>query len=160
MDAESLLTLYPAPLSSLGFAVNVVDKFIAQIDTNLFLLLTKYGPNLTLLHEPVIHSLAWATSVGALRRVVHMEVESDEGLLTSPPLSLVFGTSPTYGMIQAECKVRWPSSTLETASYRIASDGKFSCRNIETPAASFHFRSAIYDNNESPFAIKRKLTKG
>lgn len=160
MDAESLLTLHPAPLSSLAFAVTVVDEFIAQIDTNLFLLLTKYGADLTLLPEPVIHSVAWAVSVGALRRVVHMEVESDEVIITSPPSSLVFGTSPEYGKIQAECKMRWPSSTLETASYRIASDGKFICRSIETPTASFYFRSPIYDNNEPPFAIKRKLAKG
>jgi hypothetical protein len=159
MDAESLLTLHPAPLSSLGFTVTVIDKFIAQIDTNLFLLLTKYGTNLSVLPEPVIHSVAWAVSVGALRRVVHMEVESDEGIIASPPSSLVFGGSPAYGQIQRECQVRWPSSNLETASYRIASDGKFVCRYIETPAASFHFRSPIYDNNEFPFLVKRRLSK-
>ncbi len=160
MNAEFLLTLHPAPLSSLGFAVAVVDEFIAQVDSNTFLLLTKYGADLSVLPEPVVHSVAWAASVGALRRVVKMEIESDEGIITNPPSSFFFGTSPAYGETQAECKARWPSCTLETASYRIATDGKFICRTIETPATSFHFRSLSHDNNERPFVIKRKLAKG
>jgi hypothetical protein len=160
MDAQSLLALYQAPLSSLGFPVTVIDEFIVQVDSGMFLLLTKRGADLSVLPEPAVHSVAWAPSVGALRRVVKMDIESDDGIVLDAPPFLSFDAPANYGKLQAECKARWPSSTLETASYRIATDGKFICRNIETPAASFHFRSPTHDNHEVPFVIKRKLAKG
>jgi hypothetical protein len=160
MNIESLLSLHTAPVSSLGIAVTMVDEFIAQVDSNTFLLLTKYGVDFSVLPEPAVQSVAWASSVGALRRVVNMEIESDEDVVTNPPASSFFGISQSYGEIQAECKARWPSSTFETASYRIATDGRLICRNIETPAASFHFRSPSHDSNERPFVIVRKLAKG
>ena len=160
MDISDLLELKRAPISTLKISMKPIDTYMAQVNSNIFLLFTKFAPDLSVLHEPDVTSFVWASSFGAVRRVLKFEIEADEGIFCAPPLLMIFNGNPTYEELLANCKARWPSATLETASYRIATDGKFICRNIETPIFSYHFRSSGHDDNEVPFVIEYKLPKG
>lgn len=157
MDASTLLAMKRSAISSLGFPVTMLDQSLAQADPNTFLLLSKFGLDFILLPEPDIAALVWATSVGAMRRIVKFEIEGDDGIVLAPPSAFTFGISPTYVELLKYCKAKWPSATMETASYRIASDGKFISREIETPDVSFYFRNPADQSDESPFVVKHKL---
>lgn len=158
MDLQSLLALRRAPLSSLDVPMAVlIEPLLAQLDSNTFLVLSKYGPDLAPLAEAEVVRLAWAVSQGALRRVLNQEIEADRGGVSPPPPEMTFGVDATYESLRALVRERWPQCCIETASYRVATDGQFVCRNIETPQVSFHFRSPQPSASDSPIAIQHRL---
>jgi hypothetical protein len=87
-----------------------------------------------------------------------MDIEADDGASGIPPSAMTFGVTPKYGELASFCKRS--GFVFETASYRIASDGKFICRNIESKNVSFYFRDNAFNENEIPFVVKRKLAQG
>lgn len=94
---------------------------------------------------------------GAIRRVVAMETEEDSGVLLTPPsVFLPDGVEPEYGKILAGLKKMNPRVCQESASYRIAVDGNFVHRTIETEKYTFYFRGTSDDNSEPPYVILHK----
>ncbi|WP_139260451.1 hypothetical protein [Duganella sacchari] len=64
---------------------------------------------------------------------------------------------PEYGSIFSELKQVSPKVCQESASYRIAIDGKFVHRTIERENCIFYFRGAAHDDEEPPYAVLYKL---
>src|ERR1022692_2033318 len=159
MNLSALLLLKRSPISLLDFPFRIISDALAQVGPNLFLGLAKYDANLSVLSEREASHIIWSASLGAVQRVRNFEIEADELISAIPPVELTFGIPLDYERLLSHCKEVWPSSTLETASYRIASDGKFICRNIQTPVFSFHFRSHEHDLTEAPFVIQCKLAQ-
>jgi hypothetical protein len=89
-----------------------------------------------------------------------MDIESDDGETMDVPAEFLpsGGTvTATYGEILRGLKNDKPRICQETASYRIASDGRFIHRRIETECFEFLFRNPEHDDSEPPYAIIRKL---
>lgn len=90
---------------------------------------------------------------GGPLRAALMHVEDDEGTVGLPPNELLPEGSDngSYGVF-----LRMLKSTTrilqETAVYRIASDGAFVHRQIETEEQIFFFRSPASDLDETPYA--------
>lgn len=76
---------------------------------------------------------------------------------TIPKVFLPEKSGSTYGDILKTLKLENPKVLQETASYRIATDGDFVHRMIETEGVSFFFRNRKLHNNEKPYAIVRNL---
>ncbi len=95
---------------------------------------------------------------GAAKRITALDVEADSGILLNPPSALLPSDSaPEYGAILAGLKKMNPKVCQETASYRIASDGRFVHRTIETERFTYYFRHAEHDDHEPPYAILYKF---
>ena len=159
MHIASLLAMRRSPISSLRFSFTRLTECLVQIDSNVFLLLTKFGCDLSTLAEPEVTHVIWATSAGAVRRVLDLAIEADDEVCLVPPMDMTFGVVPEYAALLATCKEKWPSATFETASYRIASDGRFVCREIETRSVAYYFRHPEHNDKEAPFLIKCRLSE-
>lgn len=107
---------------------------------------------------PFVMGIVWAASDGALRRALIMEIESDDGAISDVPRDFLPASgASSYGKILHELKVSKPRTCLETAAYRIATDGRFIHRIIETERFAFYFRNSKNDDSEEPYVIVRKL---
>lgn len=103
---------------------------------------------------PYVAGVMWATSEGAARRAWFLEIEADEGTDSDiPGWCMPEGVAPRFGDIAHALG----SSAMQFASYRIASDGKFVCRNIESRAYHYCFRGRGRNDSEPPFVAVRKL---
>lgn len=138
----------------------MIDPLLAQVGEHTFLLLTPLGIDLMPLAEPEIAKVIWASSVGAVKRVVRRDIESDDSTIASPPKEFTFGIEPTYHGLLTKSQELFPSGVMESAAYRIATDGKFICREILTPNSSFHFRSNKGKMSEIPFVIQHQIARG
>jgi hypothetical protein len=107
---------------------------------------------------PFITAFLWACSEGAARRAYFYEIEADDKSILWPPDDILpFADNGTYGEILKGLKQFGGRSVLEHARYRIMSDGAFVDKVIESALASYFFRKADYDNNETPYAIQWNL---
>lgn len=108
---------------------------------------------------PFVNGLVWAPSDGAVRRALLMEIESDDGVIATVPDDFLPAKSiaATYGELLQKLKDGKPRVCQEKAAYRVASDGRFIHRMIETEQYSYFFRNNTYDDSELPYAIIRKL---
>lgn len=109
---------------------------------------------------PFVTGIVLAAGDGAARRALLMDIESDEGETMSVLADFLPSSgvaSVTYGEILRGLKNDKPRACQEKAAYRIASDGRFIHRMIETERFSFFFRSPEHDDSEAPYAIIRKL---
>jgi hypothetical protein len=107
---------------------------------------------------PFLTGLLCAPDAGAAKRVTSLAIEEDRGALLEMPLSifsndLIFH----YGDIKQFLEKMQPKALQETAAYRIATDGCFVHRMIETESYTFYFRGAIDDIKEQPYAVLFKL---
>ena len=109
---------------------------------------------------PFVYGIILAASDGAIRRAFLMEIESDDGKTLDVPAKFLpsgGAVAATYGEILRGIKNDKPKTCFETASYRIATDGRFIHRMIETERFAFFFRKPEHDDAEPPYAIIRKL---
>jgi hypothetical protein len=134
-----------------------------KIEDGLYLSISSFRPG-TLEEDPsgpFIYGIVLAASDGAIRRAFLMDIESDGGekLINVPTEFLPSGgaVAATYGEILRGLKNDKPKTCFETASYRIATDGRFIHREIETERFTFFFRNPEHDDSEAPYAIIRKL---
>jgi len=107
---------------------------------------------------PFITGVLFSPDPGAAKRVSELAVESD----TEAPFEVPIGILPDgfpneYGAILAALKNMQPKICQESAAYRVALDGKFVHRTIETEHYTFYFRGAEYNNEERPYSILYKL---
>jgi hypothetical protein len=101
-------------------------------------------------------SLLWAPSAGSARRAFDYRIELDDHASGRPPPALLpAGASASYQSILGALQMS-QSSLLQTASYRIMSDGAFIHRSIDSPQAQYLFRSRENIDDE-PYAILWKL---
>lgn len=109
-------------------------------------------------HGHCVVGILWAPSEGAARRARFMEIEADEGIvLDLPSWWLPEGIAPQYGDILRALTISTRGIAPESANYRIASDGKFICREIATRAYIYYFRGRRHDDSEPPFVVVRNL---
>jgi hypothetical protein len=106
-------------------------------------------------------SMLIAPDDSAVRRVTTKhDIEGDAGLILEPPEALLpKGATPSYGAILRGLEIKNGKGSLEAAVYRIASDGLFVFRKIETPDYVYFFRGREDSNGEVPFAIRHKFKK-
>ncbi|MBB3827336.1 hypothetical protein [Xanthomonas arboricola] len=96
---------------------------------------------------------------GAARRAFNRQVELDDGtFLNVGELGIGLGEGSTYADIinfaqENGCKV-----VQETAAYRIATDGAFIHKMIETENWIFYFRSMECCDDELPYAFLGKMS--
>jgi|GEM_PF-5721754 len=105
-------------------------------------------------------SMLIAPDDSAVRRVTTKhDIEGDAGALLEVPEELLpTGATPSYGAILRGLEIKNGKGSLEAAVYRIASDGLFVYRKIETPDYVYFFRGREDSNGEAPFAIRYKFT--
>lgn len=108
---------------------------------------------------PFVTGVVLAADDGAARRALLMDIESDNGETMSIPVGFFPAAvmTPAYGAILQALKREKPQICQETAEYRIASDGRFVHRMIETEHFSFFFRKPDHDDSEPPYVVIRKL---
>ncbi|MBK8525513.1 MAG: hypothetical protein QG584_1866 [Pseudomonadota bacterium] len=109
---------------------------------------------------PFVTGIVLAAGDGSARRALLMDIESDDGKTMSVPASFLPSggvAATTYGEILRGLKKEKPRVCQETAAYRIALDGRFIHRMIETERFLFLFRSSEHDDSEAPYAVVRKL---
>lgn len=110
--------------------------------------------------SPFVTGVLFVSDDGAAKRVSVMSVEDDAGApLPNFPGILPRAADPEYGSILSELKRMQPKVCQETASYRIALDGEFVHRTIETESYTFYFRGSAFDDSEPPYAVLHKLKR-
>lgn len=162
MQIKNLLTLRKrTPLKSvlpLFEPERSLDQSLYRVEAGLYLLLTSFTETLEKhASAPFVSALIWATDDGAAQRAILMLIEEDEEKLGIPPAELLpAGVSKAeYGAI-LEASRREAKVVQETAVYRVATDGRFVHRQIETEKHIFYFRHPRQDLREIPYAIMYK----
>jgi hypothetical protein len=106
---------------------------------------------------PFLSGVFWAPDDGAVKRVTDLNIEEDSGAILRPPaVFLPTDVIPEYASILNWVKKMEPKVCQESASYRIAANGLFVHRTIETEKYTFYFRGANDDDHEPPYAILYK----
>lgn len=145
------------PLSTLPSTTPVTER-IYKIDEMAFLVAQEYNAHLVEDGSgPYATILAWAPTAGALKRVLDLHVEADEGLGSPVPHEMLLpGSDGTYGSLLRLARTRSHGSYLEHAAYRIAGDGRFVCRTLDVGPFEFHFRERG-GGKESAFCVCHRL---
>lgn len=143
-----------------------VDAFLSpliyRMDAGIYLRASPFRPG-SLEKDPsgpFVNGIVLAAGDGSARRALLMDVESDDGKTMSIPATFLPSggvAATTYGEILRGLKQEKPRVCQETAAYRIASDGRFIHRMIETERLLFLFRNPEHDDSEAPYAIVIKL---
>lgn len=160
MDVHDLVLV--RKLTPLSAVVTEVDsaaylgKSLYCLGGGIYLYLTKFG-GAGSSEGPFLSGFFCAPDDGAMMRVTAMNIEEDAGSILSLPVGLlppeVF---PKYGAILNWLRSMKPKVCHESASYRIALDGLFVHRTIETEKFTAYFRGAEDDDSEEPYAILYK----
>lgn len=136
-------------------------RSLYRVGSTLFLCLSKVrigGPRVDEV-GPFVTGVLWAPDLSAARRAMDLAIEEDLGMQAGPPIEMLPpGSAPEYLEILAGLKKLGAKVCQETASYRIAVDGIFVHRSIETERYKFYFRSHTDERHEQPFAILCKLS--
>lgn len=164
MDIDNILKLCKwIPLSEV-VGVPKPDHFLGKslylLEHGIYLYVTPFIGG-TLEKDPAgpfLTGVVWATDDGAAERAIYRDIEADSGSTVSIPKDfLPQDSGSTYADILKSIKRQNPKVCQEKASYRIATDGAFVHRIIETEEFSFFFRSLRYEDNEEPYAVIRNL---
>jgi hypothetical protein len=105
-------------------------------------------------------ALLWAPNDGAARRAALMDIEADSPGIrpvaeSLPPRELLPSSGSTkYGAILGELRAASSRRYLETASYRVATDGAFIHRTISSVPYTFFFRNRKDDDSDPCYAIE------
>jgi hypothetical protein len=136
-----------------------VQEFLYRLADNIHLCLSPInGKSFEEEGGPFMTGILWGCDEGAVKRAWSMDIESDQGATSVVPVELLPpSVQPTYGSILLGLKRTNPRVCIETATYRIATDGLFAFRSIQTEKFDIYFRSPAHDDLEAPFAVLRKL---
>lgn len=159
MEINDLISL--KKLTPLSAAVGKIEpvaflgKSLYRLGGGIYFYLTKFGGSNS--EGPFLSGLFCAPDDGAMMRVTAMDIDEDSGSILTPPSGfLPPEVAPQYGTILNWLKSMRPKVCQESASYRIASDGLFVHRTIETEKYTVYFRGANDDDHERPYAILYK----
>jgi len=148
------------PVRQLGIKVSKIRDILFRVESDCYLIAVQHNEKLEMF--PDLHfvtSVLWAESEGAALRAALREIENDRIVVgaTPPPEMLLVSDRMTYGQIIDVLKSRKHGEYIEHASYRIARDGAFIHRIVDTHLFEFYFRALTEDKNERPYAILRRL---
>lgn len=137
-----------------------LETYCFRMDNGLYVQLSKFkdadlatGPD-----APYVTGVYFFPDKTAGHRVLKFAIEDDAGVkLSLPAVVLPDCGWLEYGAILACLKLMKPRVCMETGRYRIASDGKFVDRTIETERHTFYFRGMANDDRELPYAALYKL---
>jgi hypothetical protein len=106
--------------------------------------------------------LLWAQSEGAARRAILKAVDADppdlRPLPEPPPAELLLpGSGDTYGSIVTHLRAQRPTKFIESATYRVGTDGAFVHRTIGAAPFTFFFRNRKGDDDDRCYAIEYRL---
>ncbi len=148
-----------SPANNLNIEYKKIKKGLHKISENQYLLLSPYNENFKEAPGgPFVNALLWSCSEGAVRRAYLMEIEQDDGTIIKPPDEIMPEPGRyTYKEILVGLKRLGCKGILEHASYRIAKDGAFIHRSIESEIALYSFRNMDFDDSEEPYAIRWNL---
>ncbi len=142
-------------------AANFVGDALYAIGENVYLSVSRFsnakferGEN-----GPYITGIVWAVTEGAVRRATLLQTESDKSPddAVAPNEFLPEQGNCSYMQILSALKSSKRKVCQETTVYRIALDGAFVHRLIETEDFKFYFRGQADDPSEFPYAVLRKL---
>ena len=160
MEVNDLVSL--KKLTPLSAAVGKIEsaaylgKSIYRIGGGLYLYLSKFG-GAGNSEGPFLSGFFCAPDDDAMMRATAMNIEGDSGSILSPPVGfLPPEVAMEYRTILNWLKSMAPKVCQESASYRVASDGLFVHRTIETEKYMAYFRGAKDDDCEPPYAILYK----
>ena len=150
-----------SPLSALTFPFERLTDRLVQAGSEVFFLVTPYA-DLSLSPRdggPFVSALLWACDCTAALRAIEMKIEADVGVQRSPPDEVL----PCAGMLRYNdiligLRTIGAKGISESAAYRIASDGRFVHRTIDSNVATYHFRTRDDDRSESPYAVMWKMS--
>lgn len=137
-----------------------VGASLYRVDDSIYLFLSKFKLENSKEESvgPFVSGILFAPDDGAAKRVSMSMIEEDLGRHLLPPALLYLRASEfRYSDILSNLKGTHPKVCQESASYRIATDGQFIHRKIETESYTYYFRSMLDDPNEPPYAILKKL---
>lgn len=141
-------------------AAGFFGLYIFKIGEGVYLRLSPYKPGSLekSASGPFVNAIVWGASDGAVRRALLMELEADDWVSSSAPDEFLPAEgAKTYGTILGALRKARPRVCQEKAAYRIASDGQFVHRIIETERSTFCFRSPMHDGSDNPYVIIRRL---
>lgn len=137
-----------------------VGTSLYRVDDTIYLYLSKFRLESSKDESigPYVSGILFAPDDGAAKRVSMSMIEEDLGRHLLPPAILYLRDSEfRYSDILSNLKRTHPKACQESASYRIATDGQFIHRKIETESCTYYFRSVVDDPSEPPYAILKKL---
>lgn len=108
-------------------------------------------------NAPFSSAFLYAGGKGSASRIIHRNIEADDGLSIKPYPSI---WPENYQFTYKGSKDFFNSkglTSMETASYRIATDGKFIFKSVENERYKLYFRSNEIADNEVPFGLLYKL---
>jgi hypothetical protein len=132
-----------------------ISENLYSISNQIFLVTTVRNKDFSLSKEGArVSTILWAASAGAARRATVMQIEEDDGAALMPPCEfLIAPEADTWASILDVAKYK-NIFIMESASYRIATDGLFVHKQIDTKPFIYFFRSPEVEGNERPYAIQ------
>ncbi len=162
MNWSKLLTVRCwTPIETLEIKSVLVAGNLFRVSDNCYLTAVGHNAQLKTSRSPLVTIAIWAESEGAARRACLGEIEADVARtgLSIPEQILLPGKPATYGEIVATLYNARNGTFIESAVYRIASDGAFIHRVLHVGRREFCFRSLKEHKDEIPYAILRRLEK-
>ncbi|WP_137936090.1 hypothetical protein [Chitinivorax sp. B] len=164
MDIQDVFAIKRwTPISDLTSSGNSFDKLGNSLyiaGENIYILVSPYkeGCLVSNPQAPFIAGILWACEPGAALRAITMEIEEDKGSVVPIPISFLPNSClPTYGAIRDTLMEIMPNGCIEAGSYRIASDGAFVHRKLDSREYTFFFRNPKGGESEEPYAALYKL---
>lgn len=151
-------TKYNGPIDPMAFLVGSLYRLADGV----CLQTSKYKNNefIDSVDSPFVTGVLFVPGDDAAKRVSVMSIEDDTGApLPIFPGILPGAVSPEYGSILSELNRIQSKVIQETAAYRIAVDGIFVHRTIETKNYIFYFRGCAFNDRESSYAVFHKLKR-
>lgn len=155
MPKFSPLAMVVSAISDQAF----IGKSLYRVGEKVFLCLSKYkGKALERDgHAPYIAGVLWAADLSSALRVVNFDIERDAGVEGEVPEVFLPGEyMMAYEDVVEFLNMAESGGCLESATYRIATDGAFVYRSIESVGYAFYFRKPNGDR-DMPFAVMKKL---
>jgi hypothetical protein len=147
-------------LNDIGLPYHNLGDVLYKLYSQIYVIAVPYNKSfITDERIPYVTLLMWAQTDGAAKRSELMEIKADikENNDNPPSEMLPPNGAETYGDIINELKKGYYGEFYEHADYRIAKDGAFIQRVIETLEYKFCFRKNDNDNSEIPYVIIYKL---
>lgn len=151
-----------SPLSELAPDCRPIARNLFEIDAGQYCLVTPYADHSLEVRPggPFVSALLWSSCAGSALRAVAGEIEKDEPSALAPPAELLPAREAIgYRSILRALQNEGYKGISETASYRIATDGAFIHRAIDSEIATYYFRGLEENNDEPPYAILWKLAR-
>lgn len=128
-----------------------------RIELGKYFYLTKFGGENNSVSGPFLSGIFFAPDDGTILRATARNVEADTGSkLIFPAGLLPNDVKHDYTSILMWLKSMKPKVCQEVGVYRIASDGLFIHRMIETEKFTFYFRGREDNRSENPYGVLYK----